>query len=126
MFAKNYLKNLRDNSILALKNSVLKKPESNQYQTNILPMLKNDTENLFNEEEIVLGNIDELLEETFNNNMTEKHKNAIFNENRRKDLERDKKINELIRKRDEKKKTCRKKKTTTFKRNGRNKRFNKR
>ena len=103
MFAKNYLKNLRDNSILALKNSVLKKPESNQYQTNILPMLKNDTENLFNEEEIVLGNIDQLLEETFNNNMTDKHKNAIFNENRRKDLERDKKINELIRKRDEKK-----------------------
>ena len=35
--------------------------------------------------------------------MNDKHKNAIFNENRRKDLERDKKINELIRKRDEKK-----------------------
>ena len=103
MFAKNYLKNLRDNSILALKNSVLKKPENNQYQTNILPMLKNDTQNLYNEEEIVLDNIDQLLEETFNNNMTDKHKNAIFNENRRKDLERDKKINELIRKRDEKK-----------------------
>ena len=103
MFAKNYLKNLRDNSILSLKNSVLKKPENNQYQTNILPMLKNDTENLYKEEEIVLGNIDQLLEETFNNNMTDKHKNAIFNENRRKDLERDKKINELIRKRDEKK-----------------------
>ena len=103
MFAKNYLKNLRDNSILSLKNTVLKKPENNQYQTNILPMLKNDTENLYKEEEIVLGNIDQLLEETFNNNMTDKHKNAIFNENRRKDLERDKKINELIRKRDEKK-----------------------
>ena len=54
-------------------------------------MLKNDTQNLYNEEEIVLGNIDELLEETFNNNMNDKHKNAIFNENRRKDLEKDKK-----------------------------------
>jgi hypothetical protein len=103
MFAKNYLKNLKDNSILALKNSVLKKPESNQYQNNILPMLKNETEQLYNEEEIVLGNINELLEETYNKNMTEKHNFSKKKEERRRELIYEKKVNDLIRKRDEKK-----------------------
>ena len=107
MFAKNYLKNLKDNSILALKNSVLKKPESNQYQNNILPMLKNETEQLYNEEEIVLGNINELLEETYNKNMTEKHNFSKKKEERRRELIYEKKVNDLIRKRDEKKKRFR-------------------
>ena len=103
VFAKNYLKNIRINTLKDLEeNGVLRKREKNEYHTKILPSIKEGCEKLLEEENSVLFGLDDLLENNYHDTIRNKHKNALENEQKRKDEEKQKKIEELKRQRDEK------------------------
>ena len=103
VFAKNYLKNIRTNTLRDLEeNGVLRKREKNEYHTKILPNMKEGCEKLLEEENSVLFGLDNLLENNYHEDERNKHKTALENEQKRKDEEKQKKIEELKRQRDEK------------------------
>ena len=103
VFAKNYLKNIRANTLKDLEeNGVLRKREKNEYHTKILPSMKEGCEKLLEEENSVLFGLDNLLEDNYHETVRNKHKTALENEQKRKDEEKQKKIEELKRHRDEK------------------------
>ena len=103
VFAKNYLKNIRTNTLKDLEeNGVLRKREKNEYHTKILPSIKEGCEQLLQEENSVLFGLDNLLENNYHEMLRNMHKNALESEQKRKDEEKEKKIEELKRQRDEK------------------------
>ena len=103
VFAKNYLKNLKDKKLKDLEEKgVLRKKEKNEYHTKITPAIKEGCEKLLEEENAVLYGLDDLLEKGYHDMVRNKHKEALENETKRKAEEKRKKIEELKRQRDEK------------------------
>ena len=104
VFSKSYLKNLRTSALTTLTQNVLKKPELNEYHTKLTPIIKNNTEKVLKEEQLVNEDIDTLLLDTFTFTQTNNHKTSVQNEYRRKANIRQQKINELLQEREAKKK----------------------
>jgi hypothetical protein len=104
VFSKSYLKNLRINALNSLNQNVLKKPELNEYHTKLTPIIKNNTEKVLKEEQLVNEDIDSLLQDTFNFNQRNNHKKSVENEYKRKAEIRQQKINVLLEEREAKKK----------------------
>ncbi len=101
---KSYLKNLRTNALNTLTQNVLKKPELNEYNTKLTPIIKNKTEKVLKEEQLVNEDIEVLLQDTFTISQKNNHKTSVQNEYKRKANIRQQKINELLQEREAKKK----------------------
>jgi hypothetical protein len=104
VFSKSYLKNLRTSALNTLTQNVLKKPELNEYHTKLTPIIKNNTERVLKEEQLVNEDIDTLLQDTFTFTQKNNHKTSVQNEYQRKANIRQQKINELLQEREAKKK----------------------
>ena len=104
VFSKSYLKNLRTNALNTLNQNVLKKPELNEYHTKLTPIIKNKTEKVLKEEQLVNEDIEVLLQDTFTFTQKNNHKTSVQNEYKRKANIRQQKINELLQEREAKKK----------------------
>lgn len=103
VFAKAYLKNMKSSALSTLKDvGVLKKPETNEYQTKILPHLKTGVDELFEVEQIVLDEVDTLFDDIYQENEKKKHLQSIENERIRKEEEEKRRQEELKRLEEEK------------------------
>lgn len=103
VFAKSYLKNMKSSALSTLNDvGVLKKPETNEYQTKLLPHLKTGVEELFEVEQIVLDEVDTLFDDIYQENEKKKHIQSIENERIRKEEEDKRRQEELKRLEEEK------------------------
>ena len=81
VFAKNYIKPIKDSSLCALEdNGVIRKPEINEYTTIITPNLHQGSETIYNEQRIIDEGLINMLNEFHYENETSKHKQSVLNE----------------------------------------------
>lgn len=102
VYSKKTLSNLKNSSLTALEvNGLLRKPLKNEYQTKLLPFLHRQNEEIYNNEQIVLDEIDSLFDDLYKQNISQTHKEFVEKERIRKEEEEKRRQEELKRKEEE-------------------------